>query len=343
MSGTSLDGIDIISVSFNFDGKWHFKIHCTETIRYPKNWIEILKRLTTLSLDELREIDKDYTLFLSTVIYGFIKKNNINDIDAVCSHGHTALHQPEKGLTYQIGNLPTIASLINQMVVCDFRIQDVQLGGQGAPLVPIGDQLLFPQYNYCLNLGGFANISAEIDNNRIAYDICPVNNVLNHYTMQLGLDYDADGKIAATGKINENLLNVLNAMHYYKQPYPKSLGYEWVRDVIIPLIDSFRLSVKDILRTFVEHIGFQISKEINSKDNANVLITGGGAFNLFLIKVLQTHTHNKIVIPSKEIVEFKEALIFGFLGVLKLRNEVNCLGSVTGAQKDHSSGKIFPP
>jgi anhydro-N-acetylmuramic acid kinase len=343
MSGTSLDGIDIISASLNFDGKWHYKIHCTETIKYPKNWFEILKKLTTYSLDEIQNIDKDYTYYLSTVINDFIDKNNITDIDAVCSHGHTALHQPEKGLTYQIGNLPILASLINQTVICDFRVQDVELGGQGAPLVPIGDQLLFPQYIYCLNLGGFANLSTETDNNRIAYDICPVNIVMNHYASQLGLDYDAEGKIAATGNINEESLNALNTIPYYKQSYPKSLGFEWVRNVIIPSIDSFELSDRDVLRTFAEHIGFQISKALNSKEHGTVFVTGGGVFNLFLIRTIQNYTKNKIVIPSNEIIEFKEALIFGFLGVLRLRNEVNCLQSVTGAQKDHSSGKIFHP
>ena len=173
MSGTSLDGIDIILASYNFEGAWQFKMLCAETIKYGKNWVKILNKLTTFSIDELQKIDKDYTFFLSTVINDFIDSNNINAIDAVCSHGHTALHQPENGMTYQIGNLPVLASLINQTVVCDFRVQDVELGGEGAPLVPIGDQLLFPQYTYCLNLGGFANISVEIDNNRIAYDICP--------------------------------------------------------------------------------------------------------------------------------------------------------------------------
>jgi len=343
MSGTSLDGIDIILASYNFEGAWQFKTHCAETIKYGKNWVEILNKLTTFSIDELQKIDKDYTFFLSTVINDFIDNNSINAIDAVCSHGHTALHQPKNGMTYQIGNLPVLASLINQTVVCDFRVQDVELGGEGAPLVPIGDQMLFPQYTYCLNLGGFANLSTEIDIDRIAYDICPVNIVMNHYAAQRGLNYDDEGKLAATGIINENLLDALNAIPYYKQSYPKSLGYEWVKDVIIPLIDSFNLSIGDVLRTFVEHIGFQVSKSINSKEQATVFVTGGGAFNLFLIRTIQNYTNNEIIIPSNEIIEFKEALIFGFLGVLKLRNEVNCLRSVTGAKKNHSSGKIFRP
>ncbi|MBN4085184.1 anhydro-N-acetylmuramic acid kinase [Flavobacteriaceae bacterium AH-315-B10] len=343
MSGTSLDGIDLVNVTFNFDTIWNFKIHYTETISYKKYWYDILGNLVSISDDELKEIDKNYTRLLAKLVNSFIKKFNIEKIDAICSHGHTALHQPEKRLTYQIGNLPNISKLLNQVVVCDFRIQDVEFGGQGAPLVPIGDQLLFPQYDYCLNLGGFANVSTEIDKIRIAYDICPVNNVLNYFVKQLGLDYDNEGKIASTGKVDNELLHQLNTLNFYKQDYPKSLGLEWVKENIFPIIDSFNLSIKDILRTFIEHIAIQISKEINTKNDVRVLVTGGGVFNLFLIQQIQTYTNNEIVILSKEIIEYKEALIFGFLGVLKLRNQVNCLASVTGANKDHCTGKIFHP
>ncbi len=343
MSGTSLDGVDLVYITFSFNEIWRFSIHHTVTVSYDKFWLDILKRLVDFSLEELKNIDEDYSSYLANLVKGFIKKFNIKDIDAICSHGHTALHQPEKGLTYQIGNLPNIANLLNQKVVCDFRVQDVEFGGQGAPLVPIGDRLLFPQYDFCLNLGGFANVSTEINNVRIAYDICPVNIVLNYYVKQLDLDFDDKGKIASIGKVNDELLHQLNALNYYKKDYPKSLGLEWVKSKTFPLIDSFKLSTKDILRTFVEHIAIQISKEINSKNDDSVLITGGGVFNLFLIQQIKNYVNSNIVIPSKEIIEYKEALIFGFLGVLKLRNEVNCLSSVTGAKNDHSSGKIFYP
>jgi anhydro-N-acetylmuramic acid kinase len=343
MSGTSLDGVDLVCVRFYFNKNWKFSIYETATIPYNKYWLDILKRLVDFTLDGLKNIDEDYTIYLANLIKDFIEKFDIRDIDAVCSHGHTALHQPEKCLSYQIGNLPNIANLLNQKVVCDFRKQDVELGGQGAPLVPLGDHLLFPKYDFCLNLGGFANISTKMNNSRIAYDICPINIVLNHYVRQLDLDYDDEGKIASTGNVNDELLHQLNALKYYKNDYPKSLGLEWVKTNIITLIDSFSISINDILRTFVEHIAMQISKEINIKVKASVLITGGGVFNLFLIQQIQSYTTNKIVIPSKEIIEYKEALIFGFLGVLRLRNEVNCLSSVTGANRHHSTGEIFYP
>jgi anhydro-N-acetylmuramic acid kinase len=343
MSGTSLDGIDLANLHFNLDSKWEFEIHQAETIPYPESWLQKLKNLTSFSIQELKKLDKQYTLYSSEVIKEFVSKNQLLNIDAVCSHGHTALHQPQNGLTYQIGNLQELAVLINQKLVCDFRIEDVRLGGQGAPLVPIGDRLLFSNFDFCLNLGGFANISTEIENQRIAYDICPVNIVLNYYINQIGLDFDDQGKLASTGKTHQGLFKKLNELDFYQQSYPKSLGLEWVKTEIFPLIDSFKLTLEDILRTFIEHISIQIAKEINSKEKASVLVTGGGVYHTFLMERIEALTKNDIIIPEKRLVEFKEALIFGFLGVLKLRNEVNCLKSVTGAIKNHSSGKIYCP
>lgn len=343
MSGTSLDGIDLAYCHFSFDEKWMFSIEKAETVSYSEYWVNTLQKLTQLSLEELKVVDVNYTKHLSDVIKQFILKHNITDIDAVCSHGHTALHQPENQLTYQIGNLPEIATLIKNRVVCDFRIQDVKLGGQGAPLVPIGDELLFSEYDFCLNLGGFANISTKINNERIAYDVCPANIVLNYYVNTLGLDYDDGGSISKSGTLHQELLAYLNQLPFYNEPAPKSLGLEWVQQYIYPLINGFNLEVKDILRTVVEHSAIQISKTILQKNNATLLITGGGAFNTFLIERIGKLSECKVVIPSNAIVNFKEALVFAFLGVLRLRNQTNCLKSVTGASKNHSSGNIFYP
>lgn len=343
MSGTSLDGIDLAYITFTHDENWNFKIERSETISYDENWLIILKNIVTKSLNELQDIDASFTLFLSKTIKNFMKRNNIEQIDAICSHGHTALHQPKNGLTYQIGNKEELATELNETIVCDFRVQDVQLGGQGAPLVPIGDQILFSQYEFCINLGGFANISTTKNNSRIAHDICPVNIVLNHYSELLGFDYDSEGKLASQGTINKQLLLKLNNLEFYNKPYPKSLGLEWVNKKIFPLIDKFGLKPKDVLRTFVEHIAHQISKQLKSSNKSTILVTGGGSYNSFLIKRLKSITKFKVTLPSKEIIDYKEALIFGLLGVLKLRGEINCLSSVTGAKYDHSTGVIFHP
>lgn len=341
MSGTSLDGIDLAEVVFEVTphNKWTFRILNAETTSYSEYWHKTLAEGINYSSEKLEKLDFKYTELLADVINKFIKKHQVSQLDAVCSHGHTILHQPEKGFTFQIGNLPKIAKLINQKVVCDFRVDNVKLGGQGAPLVPIGDRLLFSEYDYCLNLGGFANVSSEVNGKRIAYDICPVNIVLNKYAEKLGKKYDEDGKFAASGDVNSDLLSELNSLSYYTQKPPKSLGLEWVNSTILPILKSFKIPSEDILATFTEHVAVQLSNQFI--EESTVLITGGGAFNRHLIERLATLSKLKLAITSEEIINYKEALVFGLLGVLKLRDEVNCLASVTGASKDHSSGKIY--
>ena len=271
----------------------------------------------------------------------FIDENGIKEIDFIASHGHTILHQTDKGITLQIGNGQVLSTETNCNVICDFRKQDVQLGGQGAPLVPIGDELLFPEFDACLNLGGFANVSFRVNGKRVAFDVCPVNIVLNYYVKSIGLEYDDKGLIASTGNLNTQLLIGLNKLEFYQKEQPKSLGLEWVKKEIFPLIDSCELEIKDILITVVEHVAFQVAKStINRK---NILVTGGGVFNAYLMERIQFHSISKIVVPTAEIIDYKEALIFAFLGLLKSKNQVNCLSSVTGAKEDHSSGVLFSP
>ncbi len=290
---------------------------------------------------ELQELDIEYGELLADKVTNFIKKNRISNLDFIASHGHTILHQPEKGITLQIGNGQIIANKTQQKVVCDFRTQDVKLGGQGAPLVPIGDDFLFHQYDACLNLGGFANVSFKEQHKRIAFDICPVNIVLNYYVSTLGLEYDDKGKIAASGIIHAELLGELNSLRFYKTEPPKSLGLEWVQSTIFPLIDKKNLTIKDVLATFIEHVAIQIAA--STKKCKNVFITGGGAFNEFLMQRMKHHSSLEIIIPNSQIVNYKEALIFAFLGLLRIDNQVNCLKSVTGASENHSSGEIFTP
>ncbi|HWR94820.1 MAG TPA: anhydro-N-acetylmuramic acid kinase [Flavobacterium sp.] len=342
MSGTSLDGIDLANIHFKItENKWSFKILDFETIPYSKEWIEKLKSAVNFTEEKLSELNCNYTSLLANIISEFISKNKIQNLDAVCSHGHTILHQPQNGFTLQIGNLPEIAKLIGQTVVCDFRVQDVAFGGQGAPLVPIGDRILFSEFDYCLNLGGFSNVSFEKNGYRIAFDISAVNTVLNFYANQLKIDFDDKGKIAKSGTINNDLLNELNELDYYKKTFPKSLGFETVKGIILPLIEKHKISIEDKLRTFTEHIAFQTKIALPTQ-SGSILITGGGAYNDFLIERIQFYLPEmNIIIPNKEILEYKEALIFALLGVLKLRNEINVLSSVTGANKDHSSGIIY--
>ena len=340
MSGTSLDGIDIAYITFKLSKKWNFDLKKFKTFSYPLSWKKKLKSSVNIKPNELNSLDKLYTEFLASKINLFIKSYNIKELDAVSSHGHTVFHKPEQGITVQIGNLEELSNLINQKVVVNFREQDVKLGGHGAPLVPIGDKLLFSRYKCFLNLGGFANLSIKEDNNFIAYDICAVNTILNNLSLKLGKEYDFNGNFAKKGNIIEGLLDELNKIDFYKKPNPKSLAIEWNEKFIWPLINRYNLySANDLLRTYVEHISFQISKAF--KKNQKVLVTGGGTFNKFLISKIKNKSLAKFIIPKPEIINYKESIIFGFLGVLKLRNEINCLSSITGANKDHSSGVIF--
>ncbi len=342
MSGTSLDGIDLAHINFTIkDNKWRYEVLESETISYSQDWLNKLKVAVSFSREDLIELNEEYTELLGYIIKSFIANHKIKNLDAVCSHGHTILHQPQNGFTLQIGNLPKIAEIIQEKVVCDFRVQDVKLSGQGAPLVPIGDRILFSEYDYCLNLGGFSNVSFEDNSKRIAFDISPVNTVLNFYANKLGLNYDDKGKIARSGNINSDLLKELNTLDYYKKPFPKSLGFEFVKEIVLPLIEKHSISIEDKMHTFTEHIALQTSLALPNK-TGKILITGGGAYNDFLIERMQFHLPNiKIIIPDNKTLEFKEALIFALLGVLKLRNEINVLSSVTGAMKDHSSGIIY--
>jgi anhydro-N-acetylmuramic acid kinase len=342
MSGTSLDGVDLAHLHFTVsDGNWRFEILESETVAYADDWVRTLQKAVGFAAQELEKLNVAYTKLLAEIICDFIQKHNLKNLDAVCSHGHTILHQPQNGFTLQIGNLPEIAKLTHQKVVCDFRMQDVELGGQGAPLVPIGDLILFADYDYCLNLGGFSNVSFDENGRRIAFDISAVNTVLNFYATQLGLDYDDKGNISKSGNLNPGLMSGLNALDFYQKLHPKSLGFESVREIILPLIDRFAIPTEDKMRTFTEHIAFQIASALPNK-TGKLLITGGGAYNDFLIQNIQSNLPEmQIVIPEKKILEFKEALIFGLLGVLRLRNEINVISSVTGAKHDHSSGRIF--
>ena len=341
MSGTSIDGLDLVYVYFEKKEKWTYKIENSITYSYSKEWSQKLKTSVSLSNSDLVALDQDFTLLLSKKILKFINEFSIKDVDAISSHGHTVFHDPKNNFTYQIGNLPEISKQIGHKVICNFRQQDVKLGGQGAPLVPVGEKYLFSEYDSCVNLGGFANISKTLNEKLIAYDICPVNTVLNYLSNKINLDFDKDGEMSKSGKLIEDLYIKLNELEYFNRNYPKSLGIEWVNSTIIPLLNQYPSQVEDLLHTYSRHIAEQVSNNI--KNEKNVLVTGGGAKNKFLIDLINKKLNNNVVIPDDTLIDYKEAIIFGFLGVLRLLNIDNCYSSVTGSSKDHCSGDIFLP
>ena len=348
MSGTSLDGLDIAYCEFWRTGnQWNYEIKETTTVDYTKTWRTQLKNAIHLSKEAHDALHVDYGKWLGEAAYNFINQHGLNP-DFIASHGHTSHHRPEEGITFQLGYGQALASTSRQKVICDFRTLDVALQGQGAPLVPIGDRLLLHTYDYCLNLGGISNISFETNGQRIAFDIGLANMPLNDITARIGLEYDKGGALAKSGTLHESFYNELNALEYYSLPYPKSTGYEWYSFTVKPLIDSYDLPVADLLHTLIQHNAHQIAnviKRTSTKPTSKLLVTGGGAFNDFFVHCLREKLDDicQVEIPSGTLIGFKEAMVFAFMGVLRDRNEVNVLASVTGATKDSSSGEIFYP
>ena len=344
MSGSSLDGIDLVDVDFRHDGQWHFEIVAKDNYDYDDDWKHKLSDAFYYNENQLKTIDYQYGAFLGQVTKQFIDKYNLHP-EIVASHGHTIFHRPQEHYTLQIGDGQALANACNVMVINDFRTEDVLKGGHGAPLVPIGDKLLFSDYPICLNIGGIANVSYDVDGQRIAYDICIANQVLNYLASPL--PYDRDGLIARSGTIDNQLLTILNSHPFYSQKHPKSLGREFFEENIKPLLENHD-NVADMMATFVEHIATQIAKSIDDVKTCHgaslqMLITGGGAKNKYLVERIQAHTNHKVVVPADDIIDYKEALVFAFLGLLRNNNEINVLKSVTGADSDSCSGKIFHP
>ncbi|MDR2011165.1 MAG: anhydro-N-acetylmuramic acid kinase [Bacteroidales bacterium] len=343
MSGTSADGLDLAFCNFSSSGeKWKLKIKKTKFVLYSSELRRQLNEAHLLDAVQLRKFDVDFSYFIANRISCFLDEINIKP-DLIASHGHTIFHVPEDRFTYQVGSGEVLAKLTKIPVVCDFRSGDVALGGQGAPLVPIGDKLLFGDYSACLNLGGFSNISFDNkDGQRIAYDISPVNFILNRIVSVLGMEFDNEGKIAASGTLNRSLLEDLNSLEYYSRTAPKSLSREWVDNELLPVVNHYKNEkTENILHTLTVHIAEKIAE--NMIGFKNILITGGGTYNKFLIENIMSRTNVEIIIPDKELIDFKEAIIFAFLGLLRYINNINCLASVTGAERDSCCGVLCVP
>ena len=344
MSGSSLDGLDLALCEFLIDesGKWAYTIFDAETVAYPLSWQNTLTRLPFSTGEELIEKNISYGKFLGTAAKKFLEKHKLK-ADFIASHGHTIFHQPDKAFTFQLGDGQALATTSGLPVICDFRSKDIALGGQGAPLVPIGDELLFSEFDLCLNLGGIANISFKKDGKRVAYDVCPANQLLNFLSKQQGFEYDENGNLASGGLLNQDLIKILNQNEYYSILPPKSLSNQYVQQSFFNAIEKVNDSPENKLRTCTEHIVYQIHRDTETLPKGKLLATGGGAHNSFLIHRLSKISKHEIIVPEVKLVDFKEALIFAFMGVLKLRGEENCLASVTGARNNSSCGVVFNP
>ena len=348
MSGSSLDGLDIAFVEFlHQGGAWSFEIVAADCFAYSAEWKEKLQGATKLNALDYQLLHAEYGHYLGREVNRFVEAHNLQyKVGLIASHGHTTFHLPPH-MTAQLGDGAAIAAETSLPVVSDLRALDVAFGGQGAPIVPIGEKLLLTDYNYFLNLGGIANISIRHEEGYTAFDVCPANRVLNMLVATKGKEYDEGGAMAAQGAVHTELLERLNSLSYYGQAYPKSLANSFGTDEVYPLVASFNLSVEDSLRTYVEHIVEQIEASINTEhqaQNAKLLVTGGGAFNMFLVQRLTDALKQlgiDVVVPDADLVQYKEALIMAFIGALRWRQEYNVLSSVTGAQRDSIGGALW--
>ena len=349
MSGSSLDGLDIVFTELQeIGGKWNYEIRHATCLEYDKEWKQKLKDAIDLPAIDYQLLHTEYGRFIGQKINEFIDDNKLHhQVSIISSHGHTTFHLPGKKMTHQLGDGSAIAAETRLPVVSDLRSMDIAFGGQGAPIVPLGEKLLFSGYNYFLNIGGIANISINKENEIIAFDVCAANRVLNMLAGEKSLAYDDEGKISSQGKIHEDLLEKLNALEYYKHPHPKSLANSFGTDIVYPLLKSFSINIEDTLCTYTEHICVQIKNSLQlfkQDDVQKLFITGGGAFNIFLVERLQKNLEEinfEIYIPADDVVKYKEALIMALLGALRWREQYTVLASVTGASRNSIGGALW--
>ncbi len=361
MSGSSLDGLDMALVEFQeISGKWSYSVKATACYPYNKEWFTKLQTATSLPAREYQLLHSAFGNYIGNQVNHFIQEKQVQyQVQLIASHGHTTFHIPAQKMTAQIGDGAAIAALTGINVVSDLRSMDIALGGQGAPIIPIGEKLLWPEYDLLLNIGGIANLSLNDSSNNIAFDVCAANRVLNLLAAEAGKNYDEGGAMAASGKVQVELLNKLNSLDYYKQPYPKSLANDFGTEVVWTLIRDAENEMRktgnwvyDALRTYVEHIARQVKGAIELIGNqtrppvlgSRLLVTGGGTHNIFLIeriKALIGQQGIKVVVPDQELIDYKEAIVMALIGVLRWREENNVLASVTGASRNSIGGAVW--
>lgn len=349
MSGSSLDGVDLVFASFESKGpEWNYSILASECVPYDTAWKKRLREASQLSAFDYLQLHADYGKYAGQLVKTFMESNGLDyKVQLIAVHGHTVFHEPQKGFTHQLGDGSAIAAITGIPVITDLRSMDIAFGGQGAPLVPLGEKKLFSDHRFFLNIGGIANVSVHTDR-VIGFDVCPANRILNLLAEKAGKEYDDKGELAKSGKVNQSLLDELNALPYYQQPYPKSLSNQFGLDIIVPMLTKYSDSIPDLLCTYTEHIAIQIHHALNpflessNLTPAQLMITGGGAYNDYLIERISHYLPSiNIYLPAKEAIENKEALIMAFLGILRWREEPTVLNSVTGASQESIGGAVW--
>jgi anhydro-N-acetylmuramic acid kinase len=353
MSGSSLDGVDIAFADFKINGEQiDFELIKAETVEFSEVWQRRLRNLPKVDALAFAKTDTYFGHLLGKMVNNFIAKHQI-EVDFIASHGHTIFHYPDNRLTVQIGDGAAMAAVTGLPVINNFRTHDIAINGEGTPLAPIADKYLFSGYDFYLNIGGIANISCAIDGRFVAFDIAAANQILNNLTHFINLPYDENGNIASGGKVNDAILNQVNELSYHHARYPKSLDNTWLQENILPIYLMAEDTIQNKIRTACEQLAQQTAfaiQQIIKKENLavkpfKIFVTGGGAFNQFLMErvgvVCNQYFPTEIVVPSPEIVEYKEALLMALMGVLRVENKVNVMRSVTGAKRDTIGGAIW--
>ena len=336
MSGSSLDGVDIATV--HFSDNW--KIESAETIALPDQLADSLSRIMEMTALDIAKTEQAYSSYIAEALSKHIAKYGKADLIGI--HGHTVLHYPDLQTSWQLLNPGMIASKVSLPVVSDFRNQDMALGGQGTPMAVIADRDLFTGYDYYVNLGGIANISYQRNGEWMAYDICPCNQILNHYSQRLGQPYDKGGSFAAKGTVRQNLLEHLLSLPFHKKLPPKSIDNSWIQKEIIPSIDKFDYEPHDVLRTTIEYISIIIGDQLSQGEK--MLFTGGGSYNTYMMSCIEAQARKRniaCVIPDNLIVDYKEALLIAYAAILRYKQESNFIASATGASASISGGGLY--
>lgn len=350
MSGSSLDGLDICYTFLEESrGAWNFNIQKAACIPYPEEWEEKLSRAIQSDTGEFLKLHTAYGRYLGEQVNQFINQFDIqHQVDFIASHGHTVFHDPGSRTSFQLGDGAGLAAITGLPVISDLRSLDVALGGQGAPIVPVGDKLLFGEFDYWLNIGGIVNMSLRKDDEILAFDVTVGNQALNALALKQGKSFDENGAMAKNGRLLIDVLGQLNNQPYFKKEPPKSLSNEEARNLVFPVLLRSPQNPEDLLRTIVQHIAEQIAAVIRkfppSKESSKVLITGGGAFNNFLVSVIEEQLQPlrvDVIVPDEQVVKFKEALVMALFGALRWREETNVISSVSGASRDSISGALW--
>ena len=356
MSGSSLDGLDLAMCHFSIENGniQHWELQQAATIPFSETWANRLTKLPQQSALIFAQTHTYFGYYLGELVNEFVEEIGVRP-DYIASHGHTIFHNPDKKFTTQIGDGAALAATTNIPTISNFRVQDVALNGEGAPVAPIVDKLLFPAYDFFLNLGGIANLSCNANGKHIAFDIGGCNQILNTLANEVDLEYDDDGQIAATGELNSTLFNQLNRLPYFHRPYPKSLSNQWVVENLIQAYFEVEENLANLLHTSVIQTAHQTAKAIQQvlekeklgDQKFKILVSGGGAMNGFLMKMLQEKcaevTDLEWTIPAPEIIQFKEAILMALMGVLRMEKVSNVMKTVTGAERDSIGGMVSLP